>query len=46
MWRLKIECDILGGLGYSGLNISSKKGVETKMKTTVSFYGKGNEGVF
>jgi hypothetical protein len=33
-------------MGYNGLNISSKKGVEMRMKTTISLYGKGNEGVF
>jgi len=27
--------------GYSSLNTSSKKGVETRMKTTISFYDKG-----
>jgi hypothetical protein len=31
--------------GYSGLNTSSKKGVETWMKTTISFYDKGDEVV-
>jgi hypothetical protein len=30
-------------MSYSGLNTSSKKGVETIMKTTISLYGKGNE---
>jgi hypothetical protein len=32
-------------MNYNGLNTSSKKGVETIMKTTISLYGKGNEVV-
>ncbi len=28
---------------YNGLNTRSKKGVETRMKTTIIHYGKGNE---
>jgi hypothetical protein len=31
--------------GYSGLNTSSKKGVKTRMKTTISFYDKKDEVV-
>jgi hypothetical protein len=31
---------------YNGLSINSKKKVETKMKTTIGLYGKGNESRF
>jgi hypothetical protein len=32
-------------IGYNGLNTSSRKGIEMRMKTTISLYGKGNEVV-
>jgi hypothetical protein len=32
-------------MGYSGLSTRSKKGVEMRMKTTISFYGHGDEVV-
>jgi hypothetical protein len=33
-------------MSYNGLNTRNKKGVKMKMKTTISFYGKGIEIVF
>jgi len=30
---------------YNGLSTSSRKGIEMRMKTTISLYGKGNEVV-
>jgi len=30
-------------MGHNDLSIRNKKGVKIKMKTTLSFYGKGNE---
>jgi hypothetical protein len=30
-------------IGYNDLNTRSKKGVKMRMKTTLSFYDKGNE---
>jgi hypothetical protein len=33
-------------MNYNGLNISSKKGVETIMKTTISFMGRGMKPFF
>jgi hypothetical protein len=33
-------------MGYSGMSIRDQKGVETRMKTIINLYGKGNEVCF
>jgi hypothetical protein len=30
-------------MGYSGMNTRNKKGVKTRMETTINPYAKGNE---